>query len=105
LRGRLDERLPVEGFRLQVASRYPVFHYALTREQILTAVRYAGGQVFFLVIRPELAYKPPALRLKGARMPSIAEDVATDLTTVRSRIAEFRRYRLAAESFAPMRPW
>jgi hypothetical protein len=37
-------------------------------------------------------------------MPSIAEDVATDLTTVRSRTAGFRRYRLAAESFAPMTP-
>jgi len=28
LRGRLDERLPVEGFRLQVASRCPAFSFA-----------------------------------------------------------------------------
>ena len=55
-------------------------------------------------MRPEIEYKPPGLRLKGARMPSMAEDVATDLTTVRSRVAGFRRYRFAAESFAPMKP-
>jgi hypothetical protein len=36
-------------------------------------------------------------------MPSMAEEVATDLTTVRSRVAGFRKYRLAAESFAPMK--
>jgi hypothetical protein len=55
------------------------------------------------MIRPEMECKPPALRLNGARMPSMAEEVATDLTTVRSRIAGFRRYRLATGSFAPMK--
>jgi len=33
-------------------------------------------------------------------MPSIAEEVATDLRTVRARVAGFLRYRLATESFA-----
>ena len=55
------------------------------------------------MMRPVMAYRPPASRLKGARIPSIAEDVATDLTTACSRLAGFRRYRLATESFAPMR--
>ena len=43
-----------------------------------------------------------ASRLNGARMPSIAEDVATDLSTVRSRTAGSRKYRLVEESFELM---
>lgn len=39
-----------------------------------------------------------ASRLNGARMPSMAEEVATFLSTVRSRTAGSRRYRLAEES-------
>lgn len=40
--------------------------------------------------------------LKGARMPSMADDVETDVTTVRSRIFGSRRYGLAEVSFEPM---
>lgn len=40
--------------------------------------------------------------LNGARIPSIAEELATDLRTMRSRVAESRRYRLVVASFAPM---
>lgn len=40
--------------------------------------------------------------LKGARMPSIADELATDLRTIRFRVAESRKYRLVAASFAPM---
>jgi len=40
--------------------------------------------------------------LKGERIPSIAEELATDLSTVRSRIAGSRRYWFAVESFAFM---
>lgn len=40
--------------------------------------------------------------LKGARMPSMADDVETDATTVRSRIFGSRRYGLAEVSFEPM---
>ena len=43
-----------------------------------------------------------ASRLNGARMPSIAEDVATDVSTVRLRTAGSRRYRLVEESFELM---
>lgn len=35
--------------------------------------------------------------LNGARMPSIAEDVATDRRTLLSRAAGLRRYRLVSE--------
>lgn len=55
------------------------------------------------MIRPVIECRPPALRLNGARMPSMAEEVATDFVTVRSRMAGSRRYRFADESFAPMR--
>jgi len=34
--------------------------------------------------------------LKGVRMPSMADDVATERTTVRSRVAGLRRYGLAS---------
>lgn len=40
--------------------------------------------------------------LKGARMPSMADDVETDATTVRSRTFGSRRYGLAEVSFEPM---
>ena len=40
-------------------------------------------------------------RRNGARIPSIAEDVATDLVTVFSLNSGLRRYRLTKESFAP----
>ncbi len=53
--------------------------------------------------RPVMEYRPPGLRLNGARMPSTAEEVATDLVTVRSRVAGSRKYRFADESFAPMK--
>ena len=43
-----------------------------------------------------------ASRLNGARIPSMAEDVATDLETVRLRTAGSRRYRLVEESFELM---
>lgn len=43
-----------------------------------------------------------ASRLNGARMPSMAEDVATFLSTLRSRSAGSRRYRLAEESLELM---
>ena len=43
-----------------------------------------------------------ASRLNGARMPSMAEDVATDRSTVRLRTAGSRRYRLVEESFELM---
>lgn len=43
-----------------------------------------------------------ASRLNGARMPSMAEDVATDLSTVRLRTAGSRRYRLVEDSFELM---
>ncbi len=54
------------------------------------------------MIRPVIEYTPPGLRLNGARMPSMAEEVATDFVTVRSRVAGSRRYRFADESFALM---
>jgi hypothetical protein len=41
-------------------------------------------------------------RRNGARIPSIAEDVATDLVTVFSLNSGLRRYRLTKESFAPI---
>jgi len=37
-----------------------------------------------------------------ARIPSIADDVTTDLSTMLSRIAWLRRYGFADESFMPM---
>lgn len=40
--------------------------------------------------------------LKGARMPSMADEVETDATTVRSRTFGSRRYGLAEVSFEPM---
>ncbi len=40
--------------------------------------------------------------LKGARMPSMADEVETDATTVRSRTFGSRRYGLAEVSFKPM---
>ena len=43
-----------------------------------------------------------ASRLNGARMPSMAEEVATLRTTARSRNAGSRRYRLVEESFELM---
>ena len=43
-----------------------------------------------------------ASRLNGARMPSMADEVATFRTTVRSRTAGSRRYRLVEESFELM---
>jgi hypothetical protein len=41
------------------------------------------------------------LRRNGARIPSIAEEVATDLVTDFSLSSGLRRYRFAKESFAP----
>lgn len=43
-----------------------------------------------------------ASRLNGARMPSMADEVATFRTTLRSRAAGSRRYRLVDESFELM---
>lgn len=40
--------------------------------------------------------------LKGARMPSMADEVETDATKVRSRTFGSRRYGLAEVSFEPM---
>jgi hypothetical protein len=40
--------------------------------------------------------------LKGARMPSMADEVETEATTVRSRTFGSRRYGLAEVSFEPM---
>jgi hypothetical protein len=40
--------------------------------------------------------------LNGARMPSIAEDVATDRSTLRSRLAASRRKGLDDDSLGPM---
>ena len=51
---------------------------------------------------PSAFPEPFVVRRKGARMPSIAEDVATDLSTVRARIAGSRRYGLATVSFELM---
>ena len=45
---------------------------------------------------------PFLVRWKGARIPSIAEELATDLSTVRSRMAGSRRYGLAMVSFELM---
>lgn len=43
-----------------------------------------------------------AMCLKGARMPSMAEELATDLSTVRLRTAGSRRNRLAVDSLELM---
>lgn len=40
--------------------------------------------------------------LKGARMPSMADEVETEATTVRSRTFGSRKYGLAEVSFKPM---
>ena len=41
-------------------------------------------------------------RLIGARIPSMADDVTTDLSIMLSRIAGLRRYGFADESFVLM---
>ena len=53
---------------------------------------------------PLLREKTPlrASRLNGARMPSMADEVATLRTTARSRTAGSRKYRLVEESFELM---
>ncbi len=58
---------------------------------------------FFVVVRGVVASDlrtPFVIRWKGARMPSTAEELATDLNTILSRIAGSRRYGLATVSFA-----
>ena len=45
-----------------------------------------------------------ASRRNGARIPSIAEDVATELVTIFSLSFGLRRYRFDKESFTPMVP-
>lgn len=40
--------------------------------------------------------------LKGARIPSMADEVETDVSTIRSRILGSRRYGLAEVSFESM---
>ena len=49
-----------------------------------------------------LVFAPPP---NGARIPSIADDVPTDLVTVRSRTSRLRRYRFAAGEFDAVRFW
>jgi hypothetical protein len=44
----------------------------------------------------------PTPRRNGARIPSIAEDVATDFVTIFSLSSGLRRYRFTRESFIPM---